>query len=237
MECEKANGPMPLILIRHTAVAVPPGTCYGQADVPLREPTQPAFEDVSARLRQLLRAWGREPQTPSVRWISSPSSRAWRLASWLAEDLGEPPGNECTFPSAAMGRDALRRPAVVADPRWMELSFGLWEGRLWDDIPRSESDPWAEDVVHRNPPGGETVITLRQRVAAAMTELLSAATAEGPVIVVVTHAGPIRVALADDARLAAWQDPQTPPPELAFGGLNWMTAQSDGRWVVGAINV
>jgi broad specificity phosphatase PhoE len=29
---------MPLILIRHTAVDVQPGTCYGQADVPLREP-------------------------------------------------------------------------------------------------------------------------------------------------------------------------------------------------------
>jgi alpha-ribazole phosphatase len=119
----------------------------------------------------------------------------------------------------------------------MELSFGAWEGRHWDHIPRSESDPWADDVVHRSPPGGETVTQLRQRVARAMADLAPLSMSMEQVVVVVTHAGPIRVALADDARLAAWQDPKTPPPELAFGGLNWMSAQADGAWELGAINV
>jgi hypothetical protein len=41
---------MEVILIRHTAVAVEPGTCYGHRDVPLTEPAEEAFERIAQRL-------------------------------------------------------------------------------------------------------------------------------------------------------------------------------------------
>ena len=62
-----------LYLIRHTAVAVPPGICYGRSDVPLRE--SPAL--YAASLRSRLPA--------QVRIVSSPLSRC-RL---LAEAFGQ----------------------------------------------------------------------------------------------------------------------------------------------------
>lgn len=71
------------------------------------------------------------------------------------------------------------------DPRLLELDFGAWEGRPWDAIPRSESDPWAVDPVNRAPPGGEPFATLHARVAAVLATVLAGA-------VLVCHAGPIR---------------------------------------------
>jgi alpha-ribazole phosphatase len=64
---------MDIILIRHTAVAAEPGTCYGQRDVPLAEPVHDAFEQLAQRL-------------PSVQAVAtSPLQRCARLASWLAD--------------------------------------------------------------------------------------------------------------------------------------------------------
>ncbi|WP_374512009.1 alpha-ribazole phosphatase family protein [Niveibacterium sp.] len=65
---------MDLHLIRHPAVAVAPGTCYGASDVPLAAPVN----DAAAHLRPLL--------PPDAALFASPLSRA-RL---LAEALGEP---------------------------------------------------------------------------------------------------------------------------------------------------
>lgn len=69
---------MEIILIRHTAVAAAPGTCYGHQDVPLAEPVQGAFEQVAQRL-------------PSVHAVAtSPLRRCAQLAGWLAERGGVP---------------------------------------------------------------------------------------------------------------------------------------------------
>lgn len=101
---------------------------------------------------------------PAAAVVSSPARRARALADALA------------------ARDGL---AVTVDARWQELDFGAWEGRPWTAIDRAESDPWAEDPVHRAPPGGERFADLAARVAAACAAL-------APGAVVVTHAGPIR---------------------------------------------
>jgi alpha-ribazole phosphatase len=69
---------MEVILIRHTAVAVEPGTCYGHRDVPLAEPAEEAFERIAQRL-------------PGVQAVaSSPLQRCARLAGWLAAREGLP---------------------------------------------------------------------------------------------------------------------------------------------------
>jgi alpha-ribazole phosphatase len=77
------------------------------------------------------------------------------------------------------------------DSRLRELDFGHWENRSWDDIPRSESDPWAADYLFAAPPGGETFQELLARCQAFLSEWRLQ---ERPVLAV-THAGWIRAAL------------------------------------------
>jgi alpha-ribazole phosphatase len=81
-------------------------------------------------------------------------------------------------------RDGL---SPVVDDRLQELDFGRWEGRAWDAIDRSESDPWAADPWTVAPPGGETFAALLARVEAALA-------AAPPRAAIVTHAGVIRAA-------------------------------------------
>lgn len=64
----------PIFLIRHPAVAVPPGTCYGRSDVPLAGP-------VDTLARQIL-----EQLPGSFALFSSPATRCLTLA----QNLGNP---------------------------------------------------------------------------------------------------------------------------------------------------
>jgi alpha-ribazole phosphatase len=73
------------------------------------------------------------------------------------------------------------------DERLREMDFGTWEGRPWDEIPRTEIDAWATDVGGYAPPGGESPQQLQQRVLAFVATLQVAEA------VLVTHAGVIRV--------------------------------------------
>ncbi|MEM6354398.1 MAG: histidine phosphatase family protein [Pseudomonadota bacterium] len=98
--------------------------------------------------------------------FSSPARRALVLAEALA------------------ARDGL---PLRSDERLLELDFGTWEGRLWSEIDRAESDHWAEDPAHRAPPGGERFVDLLERVADILGEV-------PPGAVIVSHAGPIRAA-------------------------------------------
>jgi alpha-ribazole phosphatase len=64
---------MEVILIRHTAVDVPVGTCYGQTDVPLKT----TFEEEAAVTKAALEACG-----PIDHAYTSPLSRCTRLAAF-----------------------------------------------------------------------------------------------------------------------------------------------------------
>lgn len=64
---------MELLLIRHTSVDVPPGTCYGQTDVPLK----PTFEAEASATKALLDSYGKIDAA-----FTSPLSRAVRLAEF-----------------------------------------------------------------------------------------------------------------------------------------------------------
>lgn len=204
---------MALILVRHTRVDLPAGTCYGQADVPLLQPHDPPFDGVGQRLRALLERIGAGVRLGPV--VCSPLSRARLLAQHLATDHGQ---------------------AVAVDPRWMELHFGAWEGRRWDDIPRVESDPWAADTHHRAPPGGETQNALIARVQAALAALHAPASQPGQAVLVVAHAGPLRVVLGAAQGWVASADPQQAPVSLDFGGLTWLDPLPGGGWALRALN-
>ncbi len=79
---------------------------------------------------------------------------------------------------------------VSLDSRLRELDFGEWEGKSWDEIPRSESDYWAEDWVNRAPPGGESFLLLTERVLDWWYGVERQTDGD---MLVVTHAGVLRV--------------------------------------------
>ncbi len=64
---------MKVILVRHTSVGVPPGTCYGQTDVPLRS----TFLEEAEAVHRQLAGYG-----PFDKVYTSPLSRCTRLADY-----------------------------------------------------------------------------------------------------------------------------------------------------------
>lgn len=105
---------------------------------------------------------------PNARFVSSPQRRARMLAEALA------------------GAD------VTTDPRLVEMDFGAWEGRPWDDLPRNELDAWAADTGGYTPPGGESVAAVSARVL----DWWQGVAIEDTPLVVVAHGGPLRLIAA-----------------------------------------
>ena len=75
----------------------------------------------------------------------------------------------CREPAALLS-DRLGVPHRI-DERVREMSYGDWEGRAWDAVPRAEVDEWMADWQRRSPPGGESVAAFTQRVASWWREL------------------------------------------------------------------
>lgn len=82
------------------------------------------------------------------------------------------------------------RPDVVlqADARLMELDFGAWEARRWQDIPQSDYDAWTQHFAHYRPGGGESLQAMLGRVGSAWQQ---AQERSGPQVWI-THAGVAR---------------------------------------------
>ena len=105
---------------------------------------------------------------PNVPLFSSPLQRCARLASGLHHTP--------TF-----------------DARLMEMHFGAWEMQSWDVISRAEIDAWAADVTAYAPGGGETVVSVANRVIDFMHDLAMHSLADA---IIVAHAGTIRLMMA-----------------------------------------
>lgn len=96
---------------------------------------------------------------------SSPLSRAKTLATDLFED------------------------AVTVDDRLMELNFGDWEGKAWDEIKDPFLDKWMDDFVNKKCSNGESFVMLHERVVQFLEDLKKL---EHKHIAIVTHGGVIR---------------------------------------------
>ncbi|MFN0113785.1 MAG: histidine phosphatase family protein [Paracoccaceae bacterium] len=120
---------------------------------------------------------------PAERIVTSPLCRCRLLAEALATALGL---------------------ALSVDNRLRELDFGRWEGQRWDRVPRDELDLWASDLIGARPHGGETVAEMAARVGEALD-------AVGQGVLLITHMGPIRAALARGGQTGAWE------ARVAFG--------------------
>lgn len=84
------------------------------------------------------------------------------------------------------------------DKRLMEMHFGNWELKSWDDIPSDEINPWMNDFVTVKVPQGESFEILNDRVLSFIGEKLIDASSP---IVIVTHAGVIRSFLCKQMNL------------------------------------
>ncbi|WP_333994705.1 alpha-ribazole phosphatase [Burkholderia orbicola] len=128
---------MDIVLIRHPAVGIEPGVCYGRSDVPLADSADGSAQAVRAHLAEL-----GAPLPEQVR--TSPLTRCASIAERLALTFDVP----------------LRR-----DADWQEMDFGAWEMQRWDDIDRAALDAWAADLMHACAHGGESVARFVARVA------------------------------------------------------------------------
>lgn len=105
--------------------------------------------------------------------VASPLSRCQALAGFLSNALNIP---------------------MREDARLMEMNFGSWEGKRWDDIAREELDAWANDFWHAKPHGGEAVADLKARTDEALKDIGQSHSR----VAVITHAGVIKAAFAKD---------------------------------------
>jgi alpha-ribazole phosphatase len=75
----------------------------------------------------------------------------------------------------------------------MELNFGIWEQKCWDDIETGTLKMWTADVVNRPCPGGESYRDQFQRAVAFWQD---ASATHDDRVAVVAHGGLIRALLA-----------------------------------------
>lgn len=133
---------MKITLIRHTAVDVPMGVCYGQTDVPLKESFEQEAAVTSARLQERVATDGAFDHV-----FTSPLSRCTRLATF------------CGY------ADAKR------DDRLKELNFGTWEMQSFGQIEDPRLQEWFSDYFNVCATGGESFKMQYARVAAFLDEL------------------------------------------------------------------
>ncbi|MQR01641.1 phosphoglycerate mutase [Glaciimonas sp. GS1] len=87
----------------------------------------------------------------------------------------------------------LNYPSLQFDARLTEMHFGAWEMRSWDEIPRTEIDAWASDLIHYRPGDGESVLQMATRVAGFYADIQNLPDDE---VIIICHAGTIRLLTA-----------------------------------------
>lgn len=93
---------------------------------------------------------------------------------------------------ATQTADAFGVPYAI-DERWIELSYGEYEGVPVTDVPSEAWRQWREDP-RFEPAGGESLATLDTRVRAACAEI--ADRAMDRTVAIVSHVSPIKAAVA-----------------------------------------
>ncbi|HKA89572.1 MAG TPA: histidine phosphatase family protein [Haliangiales bacterium] len=114
-------------------------------------------------------------ELPITEVVSSPMLRAMQTAEVVAAQFGT---------------------GVARDPRLTDFRVGAWEGMPYDEVAASpEYQRFVADPLSERIPGGEDLVQVRDRAVGAVEQALRDAPA-GESIVIVTHAGIVRVILA-----------------------------------------
>jgi len=190
-----------IIAIRHGETAWNVDTrIQGHLDIPLNDTGL-------WQARQLARALAGEPLSAIY---ASDLQRAHTTARAIAEATGAP---------------------LVPEPALRERSFGELEGRTFAEIETElpeQARRWRQRDPHFAPEGGETLVQLRERIAATTHRL--AAQHTGGLVVLVAHGGVLDVLY----RLATGQELQAPRTwQLANAAINRLLWTPEGLTLVG----
>lgn len=190
-----------LIAIRHGETAWNVDTrIQGHLDIPLNDTGL-------WQARQLARALAGEPLSAIY---ASDLQRAHATARAIAEATGAP---------------------LVPEPALRERSFGQLEGRTFAEIETElpeQARRWRQRDPHFAPEGGETLVQLRERIAATTHRL--AAQHTGGLVVLVAHGGVLDVLY----RLATGQELQAPRTwQLENAAINRLLWTPEGLTLVG----
>ena len=80
---------------------------------------------------------------------------------------------------------------VIYDKRLLELNFGKWEGKTWNEIEKSEEAKlWFNDYLNTPCPGGESYKDLLRRVQDFLNDLRKKDS--GKNVLIICHGGTIR---------------------------------------------
>jgi len=158
---------MRLVLIRHTTPyldgdKILSDYCYGQSDLQLA----PTFNAEVAAIKTNLDQFHFDS---TVTVLSSPLSRCGQLATQLFPDH-----------------------SLEWEERLMEMHFGEWELRPWNQIPFAEVENWKNDLMSYKPGAGESFFDVVERCRSLLIEMRERQFADTDSLVFVTHSGPIR---------------------------------------------
>ena len=137
------------------------------------------------------RIQGHRDSPLTARGLAQARAAAERLASERLEALYSSDLGRARRTASEIG--ALTALPVVLEPALRERSFGVHEGKTWDEIARE--DPVRATLLKEDPahpvPAGESLLQFRDRVVAALCRI--AADARCARVAVVTHGGVLSV--------------------------------------------
>lgn len=170
-----------IVLVRHTRVAVPPGTIYGHSDVALAESFETEADAVLSQLITMVKTAAVAEFDGPIHIHSSPSSRCSRLAYHVLAGLARFTENLC-------------QPRINFDARLREMHFGDWENQTWSAITDAGGKTWGENWATQATPNGESFPQLYARASSFLTSLQSTTEtgARQSMDIVITHSGVIR---------------------------------------------
>lgn len=153
-----------IAFVRHGETATNrAGRLLGRADPPLTEAGRAQAAVLGAAL-----AAGTRP----LAVVSSPLQRALETAAAIAAPIGL---------------------EVERDERLIEIDYGEWDERGFEDVPAEDMRRWRADPAFV-PPGGESLAVVQERVSECAADLL--ARSGDRLVIAVSHVSPIKGAVA-----------------------------------------
>jgi alpha-ribazole phosphatase len=111
----------------------------------------------------------------------------------------------------------------------MEINCGSWEMQHWDEIPKSELDPWMADFVNTRIPHGESYVDIYDRV----TQFFESLEPLPQPIALVTHGGVIRSILSHITKTPLEKSFET--FSIRYGCVVQLTLQNK-KWVYNTLH-
>jgi probable phosphoglycerate mutase len=153
-----------IAFVRHGETATNrAGRLLGRADPPLTEAGRAQAAALGAALAAGTRA---------VAVVSSPLQRALETAAAIAAPV---------------------ELEVERDERLIEIDYGEWDERGFEDVPADDMRRWRADPAFA-PPGGESLAAVQERVSECAADLL--ARSGDALVIAVSHVSPIKGAVA-----------------------------------------